>query len=295
MSYHLHFRLPFLPDLTLTKYNVLDGSGVKHVIEKHDAFLRQLHRLGCELSASIHLLIEYDPDEPLGDRLKVGLYVKAETSDQLEYVQETIAASALAPYFPFECIDTVDALSFEDGDAILHTLTGHAYPFVAEDAKAIADEIESLKKNRVRFRVLGDFSRLDPALVEAIRSAEEFTDPGPGEEPALDLIVFLSYSGKWDILQAARRIVREYSASPEAIDSLDDAAFSSRLVTSGIPDPDLIIRTSGESRLSNYLLWQAAYSEFLFVDTLWPDFGKKEFFSALEEFSKRDRRYGKVK
>ena len=161
--------------------------------------------------------------------------------------------------------------------------------------KAIADEIESLKKNRVRFRVLGDFSRLDPALVEAIRSAEEFTDPGPGEEPALDLIVFLSYSGKWDILQAARRIVREYSASPEAIDSLDDAAFSSRLVTSGIPDPDLIIRTSGESRLSNYLLWQAAYSEFLFVDTLWPDFGKKEFFSALEEFSKRDRRYGKVK
>ena len=161
--------------------------------------------------------------------------------------------------------------------------------------KAIADEIEALKKQKVRFRVLGNTGRLDPALVEAIRSAEDFTAPAPGEEPILDLIIFLSYSGKWDILQAAKKMASDFADNPSALESAGLEAIDSRLVTAGIPDPDLIIRTSGESRISNYLLWQAAYSELLFVDTLWPDFGKEEFRSALEEYAKRDRRYGKVK
>ena len=161
--------------------------------------------------------------------------------------------------------------------------------------KAIANEIEALRKQRVRFRVLGDFSRLDPSLADAIRAAEVSTVPAAGEEPVLDLIIFLSYSGKWDILQAAKRLAADYKDDPAALDKVGPEEFASRLVTAGIPDPDLIIRTSGESRISNYLLWQAAYSEFLFVDTLWPDFRKNEFRSALEEYSKRDRRYGKVK
>ncbi len=161
--------------------------------------------------------------------------------------------------------------------------------------KAIANEIDALRKQRVRFRVLGDFSRLDPSLVEAIRTAEASTVPPSGEEPVLDLIVFLSYSGKWDILQAAKRLAADFISDPSGLEKVTPTEFSSRLVTAGIPDPDLIIRTSGESRISNYLLWQAAYSEFLFVDTLWPDFRKNEFRSALEEYSKRDRRYGKVK
>ena len=155
--------------------------------------------------------------------------------------------------------------------------------------------IEALKKQRVRFRVLGDFSRLDPSLVEAIRAAEASTVPSSGEEPVLDLIVFLSYSGKWDILQAAKRLAADFMSDPSGLEKVTTAEFASRLVTAGIPDPDLIIRTSGESRISNYLLWQAAYSEFLFVDTLWPDFRKNDFRLALEEYSKRDRRYGKVK
>ncbi len=161
--------------------------------------------------------------------------------------------------------------------------------------KAIANEIEALRKQRVRFRVLGDFSRLDPSLAEAIRAAEVSTVPAAGEEPVLDLIIFLSYSGKWDILQAAKRLAADYRDDPAALDKVGPEEFAGKLVTAGIPDPDLIIRTSGESRISNYLLWQAAYSEFLFVDTLWPDFRKNEFRSALEEYSKRDRRYGKVK
>ena len=161
--------------------------------------------------------------------------------------------------------------------------------------KAIADEVEALKKQGVRFRVLGDMDRLDPALVEAIRSAERFTAPDPGKEPVLDLLIFLSYSGKWDILQAAKKLASDYSSDPEGLAAAGPEEIASRLVTAGIPDPDLIIRTSGECRISNYLLWQAAYSEFLFTDTLWPDFRKDEFRSALEEFSKRDRRYGKVK
>lgn len=161
--------------------------------------------------------------------------------------------------------------------------------------KAIADEVDNLKKQGVRFRALGDMGRLEPHLVEAIKGAEDYTATPPGVEPVLDLIVFLSYSGKWDILQAARRLAADYASDPSSLSEAGADELASRLVTAGIPDPDLIIRTSGESRLSNFLLWQAAYSEFLFVDTLWPDFGKKDFSSALEEYSKRDRRYGKVK
>lgn len=161
--------------------------------------------------------------------------------------------------------------------------------------KSIVEEVGSLAEKGVSLRVIGNLSRLEPHLVEAIREAEEATAPASGREPLLTLIVFLSYSGKWDILQAAKRMAKEYSDNPEGLESVGLEDFDRYLATAGIPDPDLIIRTSGEKRISNYLLWQAAYSEFLFVDTLWPDFGKEDFRSALEEYSRRNRRYGKVK
>ena len=161
--------------------------------------------------------------------------------------------------------------------------------------KAIADEVDALRKQGVRFRVLGNLERLDPVLVEAIHAAEAATDPGPGEEPLLDLVIFLSYSGKWDILQAAKKLAKEYSGDPDGLEKVGVDGFGRYLVTAGIPDPDLVVRTSGEKRISNYLLWQAAYSELVFVDKLWPDFGKEDFRSVLEEYSGRDRRYGKVK
>jgi undecaprenyl diphosphate synthase len=109
----------------------------------------------------------------------------------------------------------------------------------------------------------------------------------------MTLIVFLSYSGKWDILQAMKRAAAEKGA--EGIQDMDITDFDQYLVTAGIPDPDLLIRTSGEQRISNYLLWQCAYTEFVFTDTLWPDFRKPEFRAALETYASRDRRYGKVK
>ncbi len=155
---------------------------------------------------------------------------------------------------------------------------------------SIASEVEMLMKNGVRFRVLGNLARLPEALQQGIAALEEKTR----ENTALDLILFVSYSGKWDIFQAAKKFAAEHSG--EDIDIITDmSAFSKYLVTDGIPDPDLIIRTSGEERISNYLLWQGAYSELLFVKKMWPEFGKEDFTAALAEFASRDRRYGKVK
>lgn len=155
---------------------------------------------------------------------------------------------------------------------------------------SIASEVEMLMKNGVRFRVLGNLARLPEALQQGIAALEERTR----ENTALDLILFVSYSGKWDIFQAAKEFAAEHSG--EDIDKITDmSAFSKYLVTDGIPDPDLIIRTSGEERISNYLLWQGAYSELLFVKKMWPEFGKEDFTAALAEFASRDRRYGKVK
>lgn len=160
--------------------------------------------------------------------------------------------------------------------------------------KAMAAEVPALDKNGVRFVVIGNRARLAPDLNRTIDECMERT----ASNEVLTLIIFLSYSGRWDILQAAKRMAIEMLENPDKADDLldmDVSGFDRFLSTAGIPDPDLIIRTSGECRLSNYLLWQGAYSEFLFVDTLWPDFRKPEFRNAIEYYSKRDRRYGKVK
>lgn len=160
--------------------------------------------------------------------------------------------------------------------------------------KAMAAEMDALDRNGVRFMVLGNRDRLDPELNRVIDSCMEQT----AHNDTLTLIVFLSYSGKWDILQAAKKMALEMIADPERREDILASGidvFDRYLVTAGIPDPDLIVRTSGESRLSNYLLWQGAYSELLFTDTLWPDFRKDEYRAALESYAKRDRRYGKVK
>lgn len=153
--------------------------------------------------------------------------------------------------------------------------------------KSISDEVPTLMDNDVRFRVLGNRERLAPALNEAIDSLERMT----AGNSAMTMVVFMSYSGRWDILQAARQAAADFASGKDV--SMED--FSSYLVTGGMPDPDLIIRTSGEMRLSNYLLWQSAYSEFYVTPTLWPDFRAAEFRAAVEEYCTRDRRYGKVK
>ncbi|HIZ85154.1 MAG TPA: di-trans,poly-cis-decaprenylcistransferase [Candidatus Coprenecus stercoravium] len=148
-------------------------------------------------------------------------------------------------------------------------------------AVSILNERPVFKKNNIRFVVIGNRSRLSEALNEDIDEAMEETSANTG----LTLIVFLSYSGKWDIEQAAGRFAA--SGAPEG-------HFSDYLATAGIPDPDLLIRTSGEQRISNFMLWQCAYTEFYFTPVLWPDFRKTEFQKALDEYSSRSRRFGKT-
>lgn len=160
--------------------------------------------------------------------------------------------------------------------------------------KAMAAEMDSLDKNGVRFMVIGNRGRLEPELNDVIDSCMDRT----AGNRTLTLVVFLSYSGRWDVLQAAKKmaaiIIEDPGKAAEVMDMGQDD-FACLLSTAGIPEPDLIVRTSGECRLSNYLLWQGAYSELLFVDTLWPDFRKKDFIMAIESYAKRERRYGKVK
>ena len=160
---------------------------------------------------------------------------------------------------------------------------------------SISAEMDALMHNGVRFRVLGNKARLSPVLQDAVAGMENLSR----NNDRIELILFLSYSGRWDIFQAAKQFAYQYLSQPDGMERLekekDFSALSQFLVTDGVPDPDLIIRTSGEKRLSNYLLWQGAYSELVFVDKMWPDFGKEDFFNALSEYSSRDRRYGKVK
>ena len=160
--------------------------------------------------------------------------------------------------------------------------------------ESIGKEFEVFMKNGVRFVVLGNRERLNSTLNAAIDNVME----GTSHNTALTFILFISYSGKWDIMHALKKVVEEAVSSPEGLEKVRNMKledFDDYLVTAGVPDPDLIIRTSGEQRLSNYLLWQGAYSEFYFTDVLWPDFGKEEYRAALEDFAGRDRRYGKVK
>lgn len=155
--------------------------------------------------------------------------------------------------------------------------------------KSMKNEFSNMMKNNIRFVVLGNRSRLSEGLNAAIDKMMEDT----AANNRTTIIVFLSYSGKWDIMQAMKKAAAELS--PEAFQALGPEDFDNYLVTAGIPDPDLLIRTSGELRISNYLLWQSAYTEFYFTDVLWPDFRKEQFRQAIEEYGRRDRRYGKVK
>ncbi|MCE5320694.1 MAG: isoprenyl transferase [Bacteroidales bacterium] len=153
--------------------------------------------------------------------------------------------------------------------------------------EAIVGETKTLMKNNVRFRVIGDTSKLPDRVKEKISATEEQTAPNKG----LCMIVFLSYSGKWDIIQAMERYMKDDTLKNAPV---NQEKFESYLSTAGIPDPDLLIRTSGEQRISNYLLWQVAYTEFYFTDVLWPDFSKTDFQKALDVFASRERRYGKT-
>jgi undecaprenyl diphosphate synthase len=149
-------------------------------------------------------------------------------------------------------------------------------------------EIAELHRKGVRFRVIGDRARLPADIVTLIDNSEALTR----DNQLIDLAIALSYGGRAEIAQAARRIAEEVKTGQLAVEDVDEACFGRHLLTAGIPDPDLLIRTSGEQRISNFLLWQSAYAELVFTDTLWPDFDKADLERALRDFQARERRYG---
>lgn len=151
--------------------------------------------------------------------------------------------------------------------------------------------IKTAEKNHMRVRVIGDKTRLGAAFQEKIANLEEASASNTG----LNLTIAINYGSRDEMMRAMRRMLEDYKAGSITMDMVDEKLFSGYLDTKDIPDPDLLIRTSGEQRLSNYLLWQLAYSEFYFTDVPWPDFHKKELELAIEAYNKRDRRYGGLK
>lgn len=149
-------------------------------------------------------------------------------------------------------------------------------------------EIAELHQNGVRLRVIGDRTKLPPDIVTLIVNAEDLT----AGNDRLNLAIALSYGGRAEIARAARRIAEAVAAGRLQPAAVDEACFASHLLTEGMPDPDLLIRTSGEQRISNFLLWQAAYAELVFTSKLWPDFDKSDLEEALREYHGRERRYG---
>lgn len=162
----------------------------------------------------------------------------------------------------------------------------------AEEVNALMDllvntlvtEVEELADKGVRLRTIGDTDALPESCQVQLKKAEEST----AHQQSLDLILALSYSSKWEMLEAVRSIV----ASGIAPDAITEEVISQHLTTRDMPDPELMIRTSGEHRISNFLLWQMAYTEFYFTPVLWPDFGKEAFIGAIRDFQNRERRFG---
>ncbi len=152
------------------------------------------------------------------------------------------------------------------------------------------DCVKTTTKNNMRVRVLGDIAALDEDLRESIRELERISASNTG----LNFNIALNYGSRDEILRGVKRVIEDYDKGLVKLEEIDSELFSGYLDTKGIPDPDLLIRTSGEQRLSNYLLWQLAYTEFYFTDVLWPDFDKKELIKGIEYYNSRDRRYGKV-
>mgnify|MGYP002520400510 CR=1 FL=1 len=177
------------------------------------------------------------------------------------------------------------------------------YAFSTENWKRPKDEVDALmnllrnymktclktaEKNRMRVRVIGDKTALAEDIQKRIAELEEATKNNDG----LNFQIALNYGSRDEMIRGMRQMAQDYAAGTLTLEEISEPVFSNYLDTAGIPDPDLLIRTSGEQRLSNYLLWQLAYSEFYFTDVPWPDFHKEELVQAIEAYNKRDRRFG---
>lgn len=179
------------------------------------------------------------------------------------------------------------------------------YAFSTENWNRPEDEVSALmklledylanckktaKKNHIRVRIIGDKTRLPEKFQGQIAEIEEYSKDFDG----LNMTIAINYGSRDEILRAVKKVMKDYETGKLSVDDLNEESFASYLDTKELPDPDLLIRTSGEQRLSNYLLWQLAYSEFYFTEVPWPDFDKHELELAISAYNKRDRRFGKV-
>ena len=156
--------------------------------------------------------------------------------------------------------------------------------------KAIYDEVEELNEKGVRLETIGNTSILPVSCREALTKAKERTK----NNDKITLILALSYSSRWEIAQAVKTMAEESISGKLDVETINEDLISSYLSTSDFPDPELLIRTSGENRVSNFLMWQLAYTELYFTETLWPDFKKEHFFKAIKDYQDRERRFGKT-
>ena len=152
----------------------------------------------------------------------------------------------------------------------------------------LRSEIEELHKNNVRLRVIGERTDLSPDIVALIEECERQTS----NNTTLDLVIALSYGSRKELTNAVKLLIKKSALGELKVDEIDEKMISNYLDTRDIPDPDLLIRTSGEKRISNFLLWQLAYAELVFIDRLWPDFKESDFADAISEYNRRERRFG---
>lgn len=155
---------------------------------------------------------------------------------------------------------------------------------------SIKKEIKSLHKRNIRLRFIGDLTLLDKKLQQVINDSHELTKENTG----LTFVVAFNYGGQWDICQAAKRLAQQVASGEKMLEEFTPENMATYLSSSDLPDPDLFIRTSGEKRISNFLLWQLAYSELYFCDEYWPDFKEPQLEAAIDAFRSRDRRFGKL-
>jgi undecaprenyl diphosphate synthase len=156
--------------------------------------------------------------------------------------------------------------------------------------ESLNNETETMLKNNISIKVIGDLDRLSDKVRERLQETIKVTRGGS----RMKLVVALSYSSRWEISEACRKIARSVKAGRLNPEDITEQTVNDNLETSDIPEPELMIRTSGEKRISNFLLWQLAYTELYFTEKLWPDFGKEDFYKAVADFQKRERRYGRT-
>jgi len=154
--------------------------------------------------------------------------------------------------------------------------------------QSIKGETDKLHENKVRLMAVGDMSVMPPRVLAELNDAIDKTR----NNKLMTLVLALSYSGRWDIMNAVKKIAAEHKSGALSLDEIDEKLFPGYLVTNGIPEPDLLIRTGGDFRISNFLLWESAYTEFYFDKTFWPEFRREQLYAAIREYQNRERRYG---